>query len=138
MPLRREAPPSGPSIGTFFTQPIEERLKGLLLDRTNWLELFSLAQRKVRAHQSCRLETKRRFRSWVRSGLTPDAQSVKQSYKRHKSPQVRGTSSKGSRDQELQLLPPGQNTKRPRLASTSADVLWSGNKRKRPPDEFSD
>jgi hypothetical protein len=26
-----------------FIQPIEERLKGSLLDKTNWLEFFSLA-----------------------------------------------------------------------------------------------
>jgi hypothetical protein len=119
-----------------FTKPIEERLQGPLLERTNWLEFFSLAQRKARAHQSRRRESKRRFRSWARSGLTPDAQSPKQSSKRHKSAQVRGTSSKRARDQE-QLLPPGRNPKRTRLASTSADALRSG-KRKRPPDEFPD
>ena len=119
-----------------FSQPIEQRLNGSLLDRTNWLEFFSLAQCKARAQRSRHRESKRRFRSWARSGLKPGEQPPRFP-KRHKSTHGRKTSSKRSREQEIQS-PPGGNTKRPRLASTSANALWLGSKRKRPPEEVPD
>ena len=118
-----------------FNQPIEQRLNGSLLGRTNWLEFLSLAQCKARAQRSRHRESKRRFRSWARSGLKSD-EPPPRSPKRRKSTHRRKTRSKRSREETQS--PPGGNTKRPRLASTSADALWSGSKRKRPPEEVPD
>jgi hypothetical protein len=53
-----------------FIQPIKEQLKGSLLDNTNWLEFFSLAQRKARAHRSRHRESKCHGRDPVSTPLS--------------------------------------------------------------------
>jgi hypothetical protein len=118
-------------------QPIEEQLKGSLLDKTNWLEFFSLAQRKARAHRSCHRESKCRFCSWARSSLNPAEQLPQPASKCHKSAHAGQSSPKRPRQKGVQSASSG-NRKHARLASTSAGAPWSGSKRKQPPNEVPD
>ena len=111
-----------------FTMSLENRLKGLILDKQNWLEFVDMAQRKAIAHRRRHQESKRRFRAWARSGLSDPGSPPA---KRPRSTQGR-LPTKRLRSEAVQPRPSGQKRRKPDSAAVSS--RWSGCKRECPPD----
>jgi hypothetical protein len=61
-----------PEHGHLFTNTLEDRLTGAILEKQNWLDFVDMAQRKANRHCRRHQESKRRFRAWARSGLAQD------------------------------------------------------------------